>query len=64
LAQEVLEELDKLVPVPKHEPEIKPLQLREAVKSEEVESVIEKIRVYFRRYNGVFDVEIRIKPKE
>lgn len=64
LTQEVLKELDKLVPEPERPSEIKPLQLREAVKSEEVEGVIEKIRVYFRRYKGVFDVEIRIKPKE
>jgi hypothetical protein len=57
--QKVLRELDTLIP-PIKPPE--PFEIREEVRSEEIERVIEKIRAFFSKYKGMFEVEIRIKP--
>jgi len=61
LKQKVLGELDKLIPDVPRPPE--PLEIREEVRSEEVVKVIEKIKEFFSKYKGIFEVEIRIKPR-
>lgn len=61
LKQKVLGELDKLIPDEPIPPE--PPEIREEVRSEEVERVIEKIKEFFSKYKGIFEVEIRIKPR-
>jgi len=60
LRQKVLVELDKLIPGEIKPPE--PLEIEEELRSEEIEGIIKKIREYFSKYKGIFEVKIKIKP--
>jgi len=61
LKQKVLEELDKLIPEPEKKP--KTLEIIKELRSEEAKEIIEKLRNYFAKYKGIFEVDIKIKPR-